>query len=63
MSAETPPVIQRIWRACLLVLGCAIALNLAVCLLGAIWMWIVAALAVAAVVAAMVAWWRYRNRF
>ncbi|RIT48830.1 hypothetical protein [Mycobacteroides abscessus] len=42
--------IKKLFRICLMLLGCAIALNLMACLLTNIWPWVIGIVAVAALV-------------
>lgn len=54
--------LRWLFDASLLLLGAALAINWAVGLISEVWVAVVIALAIAAVVAGLVVWWRLRRR-
>lgn len=61
MSDDRPPLIARLWRASLLILGSVICIWLAIQLLSQIWIIVLVILVLAALVAGLVWWLRIRN--
>ena len=61
MNGDGPGALQRLWHASLLVLGAAIALYIAVCLLLSIWQFLLVTMLVVFVVGVTIAVWRYRR--
>lgn len=53
--------LRWLFDASLLLLGAALAINWAVGLISEVWVAVVIALAIAAVVAGLVVWWRLRR--
>lgn len=59
--SKKPDPLTRLWHACLLLLGCSVALWLAVQLIAQIWIWLIAAAVLAAAGTWLVLWLRRRG--
>ncbi|MFB2556753.1 hypothetical protein [Herbiconiux liangxiaofengii] len=64
MSENRPPLITRLWRACLLLLGSVFCVWLAFQLLAQIWVAVAIILGIAALITGLIWWLRIRaNRW
>lgn len=63
MSDKPTGLAERCFRVCLMLLGCVIALNVAICLLRQIWIYLLLGVLVAVPVVALVWWLGRRGRW